>query len=75
MLAFYGCGSDESSPNCDEDGLNKMLHEEYGLDLSAPGFGGRKIQLGETVGLDDLGPMIGECRPETNTTQRKGRSF
>ena len=38
LLAHYGCGGEDSSPNCDEDALNKMLMDEYGLDkLPRPG--------------------------------------
>ena len=41
-----------------EEAINKMLLEEYGTDLTAPGFGGRKLNLGETLSLDDMGPIV-----------------
>jgi hypothetical protein len=41
-----------------EEAINQMLLENYGVDLTAPGFGGRKIKLGEKISLDDIGPIV-----------------
>lgn len=57
-LKFYGCAENEYDPKCKPTDLNSMLMQEYGMDLTAPGFGGRTIKLGETVKLNDLGPIV-----------------